>query len=60
MSQAVEDAIHAERRRVFWQQFRAAAGRVEADPAVAAEERAETAALEGTLLDGLEDEGIPR
>jgi hypothetical protein len=60
MSQAVEDAIHAERRRVFWQQFRAAAARVAADPAVGAEEQAEAALFEGTLLDGLEDEGIPQ
>ncbi len=60
MSQAVEDAIHAERRRVFWQQFRAAAARVAADPAAAAEEQADSALFEGALLDGLEGEGIPR
>jgi hypothetical protein len=59
MSQAVEDAIHAERRRVFWQQFREAAGRVKADPAAAAAEEAETAFFEGTLIDGLDGEGIP-
>jgi hypothetical protein len=60
MSQAVEDAIHAEQRRVFWQQFREAAGRVSADPTAAAEQQAETAFFEGTLLDGLEGEPIPQ
>jgi hypothetical protein len=59
MSQAVEDAIHAERRRVFWQQFREAAATVEADPAALADEQAETALFEGTLLDGLEGEDVP-
>jgi len=58
MSQVVEDAIHAERRRIFWSQFRAAAARA-ADPNAAAEEGAETAIFEGTLPDGLEDEAIP-
>ena len=60
MSQAVEDAIHAERRRVFWQQFRRAAAGVAADPSAAAEEQAEVASFDGTLLDGLDSEGIPR
>jgi hypothetical protein len=60
MSQVVEDAILAERRRVFWEQFRAAAAQVAADPVAAAEEQAETAFFEGTLLDGLEGEDIPR
>lgn len=59
MTEAVEDAIHAERRRVFWQQFRAAAARVADDPAVGEEEQVEAALYEGTLLDGLEDEAIP-
>jgi hypothetical protein len=60
MSEAVEEAISAERRRVFWRQFRRAAARLEADPAALAEDRAETALFEGTLLDGLEDEDIPQ
>lgn len=60
MSQAVEDAIHAERRRVFWQQFRDAAARVDADPRALAEEQAETGIFEGTLLDDLDDERIPQ
>jgi hypothetical protein len=60
MSQAVEDAIHSERRRVFWQQFRGAAAQVAADPTATAEEQAETALFEDTLLDGLEGEGIPQ
>jgi len=55
MSQAVEDAIHAERRRVFWRQFREAAARVGDGP----EEQAETELFEGTLMDGLEGEDIP-
>jgi hypothetical protein len=56
----VAEAIHAERRRVFWQTFREAVTRAIADPAVAAEDRAEAILFEGTLLDGLEDKGIPR
>jgi predicted DNA-binding protein len=59
MSQVVEDAIQAERRRVFWSQFRAAAARVAEDPQASAEESAETAFFEGTLSDGLEGEAIP-
>jgi hypothetical protein len=49
MSQAVEDAIHAERERVFWRQFHEAAA-----------EKAELDLWEGTLLDGLENEDIPQ
>ncbi len=60
MSQVVEDAIHAERRRVFWHQFRAAAAQVAEDPEAAAAERAEVALFEGTLLDGLEGEDVPQ
>lgn len=59
MSDAVEDAIYAERRRVFWQQLRDASASVKADPEVEAHERAELELYEGTLMDGLEDEGIP-
>ena len=60
MSEAVEQAIHAERRRVFWRQFKEAAARVRADPEALAEEEAERELYEGTLMDGLEDESIPR
>jgi hypothetical protein len=59
MSEAVEQAIYAERRRVFWQQFKEAAAQVNADPEAAAQEKADRELYEGTLLDGLEDEGIP-
>jgi predicted transcriptional regulator len=60
MSQVVEDAIHAERERAFWRQFREAAAAVAADPIATAEERAELDLLEGSLMDGLEDEGVPQ
>jgi hypothetical protein len=60
MSQAVEDAIHAERERVFWRQFHEATATVAADPAAAAEEKAELDLWEGSLMDGLEDEDSPR
>jgi predicted transcriptional regulator len=60
MSQVVEDAIHAERERAFWRQFREAAAAVAGDPVAAAEERAELDLLEGSLMDGLEEEGVPQ
>jgi hypothetical protein len=53
MSEVVEGAIHAERRRVFWEHFRAAA-------AGDAEQESEAALYQGTLPDGLEAEGVPR
>lgn len=59
ISQAVEEAIRRERRRLFFEQGRRAAEAVRADPGAAAEEAAELALYETTLMDGLEDEPIP-
>jgi hypothetical protein len=59
MSEAIEDAIYAERRRLFWQQFKDAAARARTDPQATDEERAELELYEGTLMDGLEEEGHP-
>lgn len=57
MSAIIEEALAARRKALYWQQFRDAVRQVEADPLAQAEERAELAVYEGTLMDGLEDEG---
>lgn len=59
ISQAVEEAIRAERRRVFWASFRQAAASAAANPLAAAEEAADRELFEATLADGLEAEPIP-
>ena len=59
ISLAVEEAIRAERRRLFWVSFRQAAAAAEEDPAAAAEEAADRELFEGTLTDGLEAEPGP-
>jgi hypothetical protein len=59
ISQAVEEAIRAERRRLFWASFRQAAATAAENPAVAAEEAADRGLFEGTLADGLEAEPVP-
>lgn len=59
ISQAVEEAIRAERRRLFWASFRQAAATTSENPAAAAEEAADRELFEGTLADGLDDEPVP-
>lgn len=59
ISQAVEGAISAAHRRLFWAGFREAAAAEAGDPAIAAEEAADRRLFEGTLSDGLDDEPIP-
>lgn len=59
MAQVVEEAIRAERRRLFWASFRQAAATALEDPAAAAEEAADREIFEGTLNDALDDEPIP-
>jgi len=59
ISQAVEEAIRAERRRLFWASFRQAAATVLKDPSAATEEAADRELFEGTLGDGLDAEPIP-
>jgi len=59
ISQAVEEAIRAERRRLFWASFRQAAASAAENPAAAAEEAANRELFESTLADGLEAEPVP-
>jgi hypothetical protein len=59
ISQAVEEAIRAERRRVFWASFRQAATSAAANPLGAAEEAADRELFEATLADALEAEPVP-
>jgi hypothetical protein len=54
ITQVIEDAVAAEARRAFWQEFHAAAERLRADPEAWAAYQAEQRALEGTLMDGLD------
>ena len=59
ISQVVEEAIRAERRRVFWASFRQAVAANSENLADAAEEAADRELFEATLPDGLETEPIP-
>jgi hypothetical protein len=59
ISQAVEAAIRAEHRRLFWVSFRQAAATVSKNPGAAAAEAADSELFEGTLADGLDEEPIP-
>jgi hypothetical protein len=59
ISGAVEEAIRRERRRLFFEHGRRAVEAVKADPRAMAEEAAELAIYENTLMDSLEDEPVP-
>lgn len=60
ISLAVEEAIRAERRRLFWSSFRRAAVATSENPAAASEEAADRELFEGTLADGLDAEPVPK
>lgn len=59
ISQAVEEAIRAERRRLFWASFREAAVASSGNQADAAEEAVDRELFEATLADGLDAEPSP-
>lgn len=59
ISQAVEEAIRAERRRLFWASFRQAAAATSGNPGDAVAEAADRELFEATLADGLDAEPIP-
>lgn len=59
ISQAVEAAIRAEHRRLFWASFRQAAAIVSKNPVALAAETGDRELFEGTLADGLDTEPIP-
>jgi hypothetical protein len=59
ISQAVEQAIRAERQRLFWASFRQAVASTSENTAAAGEEASDRELFEGTLADGLEAEPVP-
>ena len=59
ISKAVEEAIRAERRRVFWARYRQAAAAAKGNQVAAAEEAADRELFEGTLADALDAEPVP-
>ena len=59
ISQAVEEAIRAERRRLFWASFRQAAAAITGNQVAAVEEAADRELFEGTLGDALDAEPVP-
>jgi len=59
ISQAVEEAIRAERRRLFWASFRQAAAATTGNQVAAVEEAADRELFEGTLGDALDAEPVP-
>ena len=56
MGEVLADLIERERRRAFFDEAEAAYARLQADPVAWADYQAEIRSLEGTLLDGLEDD----
>lgn len=56
MSEVVADLIKKERQRQFFEEFNASFARLKADPAAWADWQAELKSMEGTLMDGLEDD----
>ena len=56
LTEVLDRAVEQEARRLFWKQFHAAVERLRADPQQWSTYRAESAALDATLLDGLDPE----
>jgi hypothetical protein len=56
MSLVIEEALAMLRKAAYWQQFRDGIRRLEADPVARADEGADLALYEGTLMDGFKDE----
>ncbi|MDQ6793446.1 MAG: type II toxin-antitoxin system VapB family antitoxin [Chloroflexota bacterium] len=59
ISQAVEEAIRRERRRLFWEQGARAVSNLRSDREALAEDEAETVPDGDWLLDGLRDVDTP-
>jgi hypothetical protein len=53
LNEVLDRAVEHEARRQFWQRFHAAVDELRADPEQWAAYRAESAELDGTLMDGL-------
>ena len=56
MGEVIADLVERERRRRFFDAADAAYARLRADPAAWADWQAELRSMEGTLMDGLEDD----
>ncbi len=56
MSALLADLIERERRRVFLEGLNADFARLRADPAAWTDYQAEVTSMEGTMMDGLEDD----
>ena len=54
LSDVLDRAVEQEARRQFWKRFHEAVDRLRADPEAWAAYRAESAELDGTLMDGLD------
>ncbi|MGH2560023.1 MAG: toxin-antitoxin system protein [Thermomicrobiales bacterium] len=56
MGEVLAELIERERRRRFFEEYDAAFARLKADPEAWADWQAELKGMEGTLMDGLEDD----
>ena len=56
MSQVLAEIIEREERRVYFEEVNAAYARLRADPDAWADWQAEIKSMEGTMMDGLEDD----
>ena len=56
MGEILADLIEGERRRRFWEEYDRSIARLRADPEAWADYQAEIRSMEGTLMDGLEDD----
>ncbi len=56
MSEVLTEIVERERRRAFLEDANAAYARLRADPEAWADYQAEIRSMEGTLMDGLEDD----
>ena len=56
MGEILAELIERERRRRFWEEYDGAIARLCADPEAWADYQAEIRSMEGTLMDGLEND----
>ncbi len=56
MSEVLAEIVERERRRAFLEEANAAYARIRADPEAWADYQAEIQSMEGTLMDGLEND----
>ena len=56
MGEILSDLIEREQRRRFWEEYDRSIAQLQANPEAWADYQAEIRSLEGTLMDGLEDD----